>query len=397
MYEHHFIRVDDVSFRLWHTRAMRKIQLSYSIAQQRPKGPALGAALLRNPLIDLLQAVRNQGSISGAARLIGLSYRHVWGQLKEWEQELGQPLILWERGQAAQLSPFGQRLLMAERLAQARLGPQTEALRAELERAFSLAFEDSETAPSDLLTLYASHDHALTVLQEVAAGMTPATVPSRPNLHLDIRFTGSVDAIRALNEGRCQLAAFHTQPFAAAGSLSARTYRPLLKPGTHKIIGFARRAQGLMVAPGNPLRLNELRDVVSTRARFVNRSRGTGTRLLLDELLAQGGLAAESLMGYDRDEASHAAVAQAIAAGEADVGLGTLYAARDYGLGFVPLTDERYLLVSLKSALEQPAMLKLLALLRSRTWQDTLNALPGYATDHCGEVAAMKRLLPWWD
>lgn len=397
MYEARFISCGDVVLQLWHTRAMRKIQLSYSITQQRPTGPIHGASLLRNPLIDMLQAVREQGSISGAARLIGLSYRHVWGQLKDWEQELGQPLILWERGQAAQLSPFGQRLLMAERLAQARLGPQTEALRAELERAFALAFEDSGTTPSDLVTLYASHDHALTVLREVAAGMTTASTPARPSLHLDIRFTGSVDAIRALNEGRCQLAAFHTQPFAAAGSLSARTYRPLLKPGTHKIIGFARRAQGLMVAPGNPLRLHELRDVISTRARFVNRSRGTGTRLLLDELLAQGGLTAQDLQGYDRDEASHAAVAQAVAAGEADVGLGTLYAARDSGLGFVPLTDERYLLVSLKSALDTPAMQKLLALLRSRHWQDTLNALPGYATDHCGEVAAMKRLLPWWD
>lgn len=279
----------------------------------------------------------------------------------------------------------------------ARLGPQMENLRAELERAFALAFEDRQAPSSELLTLYASHDHALNVLQEVAAGMVPGKTTARAGLHLDIRFTGSVDAIRALNEGRCEVAAFHTQPFAAAGSLSARTYRPLLKPGTHKIIGFARRAQGLMVAPGNPLRLHGLRDVIATQARFVNRSRGTGTRLLLDELLAQGNLAAGELQGYNRDEASHAAVAQAVAAGEADVGLGTLYAARDYGLGFVPLTDERYLLVSLKSALEQPAMQKLLALLRSRAWQDTLNSLPGYATDHCGEVAAMKRLLPWWD
>ncbi|MDZ4238155.1 MAG: substrate-binding domain-containing protein [Hydrogenophaga sp.] len=349
--------------------------------------------MLRNPMMDVLHAVRERGSISAAARQLGFSYRHVWGQLKQWEAELGQELIVWERGQAAQLSPFGERLLMAERLAQARLGPQMESLRAELERAFALAFEpDAQTLGAEVLTLYASHDHALNALQDMAAsrGM------DGPGVFLDIRFCGSVDAIRALNEGRCVLAGFHTQPFADAASLSARTYRPLLKPGTHKIIGFARRAQGLMVAPDNPLKLHDMADVARLQARFVNRAKGTGTRLLLDELMAQAGLDPIDITGFDTVESSHAAVAHAVASGQADVGLGTEYAARSLGLGFVPLTDERYLLVCLKAALETPGVQRLLALLSSPTWQSTLNALPGYTSDHSGEVAAMKRLLPWW-
>jgi molybdate transport repressor ModE-like protein len=372
---------------------MKKIELSYSIAAQRPERSA-APALLRNPMMDVLHAVRERGSISAAARQLGLSYRHVWGQLKEWETELGQELIIWERGQAAQLSPFGQRLLMAERLAQARLGPQMESLRAELERAFALAFE---TGPgSEVLTLYASHDHALSALQDMAAGLGHNGNARAAGLHLDIRLCGSVDAIRALNEGRCLLAGFHTQPFADAASLSARTYRPLLKPGLHKNLGIARRSQGLMVAPGNSLKLRDMDDVVRLRARFVNRARGTGTRLLLDELMAQSGLDASAIEGFEHVESSHAAVAHAVASGDADVGLGTEYAARSQGLDFVPLTDERYLLVCLKSALERPGVQRLLALLRSPQWQTRLNALPGYASDHSGEVAAMKRLLPWW-
>jgi putative molybdopterin biosynthesis protein len=375
---------------------MRKIELSYSLSAQRPERAA-HPALLRNPMMDVLHAVRERGSISAAARQLGLSYRHVWGQLKEWENQLGQELIVWERGQAAQLSPFGQRLLMAERLAQARLGPQMESLRAELERAFSRAFEQpAGGAASEVLTLYASHDHALTELQEMAAGMDPEQGSKPSGLHLDIRLCGSVDAIRALNEGRCLLAGFHTQPFADAASLSARTYRPLLRPGTHKIIGFARRSQGLMVAPGNPLRLHDMADVARLQARFVNRARGTGTRLLLDELMAQAGLDAIDIAGFDHVESSHAAVAHAVASGDADVGLGTEYAARSQGLGFVPLTEERYLLVCLKSALDTPGVQRLLALLRSPRWQARLNDIPGYASDHSGEVAAMKRLLPWW-
>ncbi|MBS3996914.1 MAG: helix-turn-helix transcriptional regulator [Hydrogenophaga sp.] len=389
---------------------MRKIELSYRITERvtgqvtqpiSDRGaatirPATGSphALLRNPMMDVLHAVREQGSISAAARQLGLSYRHVWGQLKQWEADLGHELIVWERGQAAMLSPFGERLLMAERLAQARLGPQMESLRAELERAFALAFEpDTQALGAKVLTLYASHDHALNALQDMAVSQGS---DGGPGVYLDIRFCGSVDAIRALNEGRCVLAGFHTQPFADAASLSARTYRPLLKPGTHKIIGFARRAQGLIVTAGNPLKLRDLGDVARLQARFVNRAKGTGTRLLLEELMAQAGLEPIDISGFHTVESSHAAVAQAVASGRADVGLGTEYAARSQGLGFVPLTDERYLLVCLKAALDTPGVQRLLALLRSQPWQARLNALPGYASDHCGEVAAMKQLLPWW-
>ena len=363
--------------------------MSYSLAAERP-ARSTGAPLLSNPMMDVLHAVHQRGSISAAARQLGLSYRHVWGQLKDWETQLGRELLVWERGQAALLSPFGQRLLMAERLAQARLGPQAEHLRAELERAFSMAFDDDQ-APSELLTLYASHDHALAALQDLAAHGE-----GHPNLHLDIRFTGSVDAIRALNEGRCLLAGFHTQPFADADSRSARTYRPLLKPGTHKIIGFARRVQGLMVAPGNPLRLRDMDDVARLQARFVNRALGTGTRLLVDELLLQSQLLEADVDGYHRTEGSHAAVAMAVVGGTADVGVGTEYAARQHGLDFIPLVQERYLLVCLKTSLETPAMQRLLQHLTSAAWAQRLLTLPGYAPDHCGEVASMKRLLPWW-
>ena len=367
---------------------MKRIELAYQLCPQRPQQP-VNQALLRNPMMDVLHAVQACGSISAAARQLGLSYRHVWGQLKEWEHQLGHALLVWERGQAAQLSEFGQRLLSAERLAQARLGPQLENLRAELERAFALAF-DADDQREEVLTLYASHDHALTALQDMAFSQTP-----RP-LHLDLRFTGSVDAIRALNEGRCQLAGFHTQPFAAAGSISARTYRPLLKPGLHKIIGFARRTQGLMVHRGNPLRLHDITDVARLQARFVNRAKGTGTRLLLDELIEQAGLTSQDIDGYDREETSHGAVAHAVANGLADVGLGTEYAASLAGLGFVPLTDERYLLVCLKTALDKPSVQRLLTLLRGPQWRERMAQISGYVPDHSGEVAAMKRLLPWW-
>ncbi|TFI49600.1 LysR family transcriptional regulator, partial [Diaphorobacter sp. DS2] len=101
--------------------------------------------------------------------------------------------------------------------------------------------------------------------------------------------------------------------------------------------------------------------------------------------------------GYDRDEPSHAALAQAIAAGSADVGMGIELAARARGLDFVPLVYERYHLACLKSSLEQPATRALRELLQTPAWQRRMAAMPGYAPMHCGEVLAMSRVLPWWN
>lgn len=361
---------------------MHRLQFHYSFAaqDQDPTG------LIRNPLLDLLHAVQESGSISGAARQLSLSYRHVWGELKRWEDELGNELLVWEKGQAARLSKFGHKLLWAERQAQARLAPQIEALRADLERAYAVAFDDAV----HVLTLYASHDDALSLLRTHAA--------AEHQLHLDVRFTGSVDAIRALNEGRCVMAGFHTVQQPGAGSLAEQTYKPLLKPGLHKLIGFARRTQGLMVAKGNPLGLTGLEDLVTRGARFVNRALGTGTRVLLDELLRQQGIARSRITGYRHTEPSHAAVAQAIAAGQADAGLGIEAAARARGLDFVPLVEEDYHLVCLKSALEEPAVQALCQVLHSVGWREALQQLPGYHVDErAGQVLAMSRLLPWWN
>jgi putative molybdopterin biosynthesis protein len=359
---------------------MHKIELSYLLAPERSKD-----ALIRNPLMDMLHAVRAQGSISKAAKALGFSYRHVWGALKDWEQTLGRELIVWDKGQRAKLTEFGNKLLWAERQAQARLAPQIEALRGDIERAFSTAFDDT----AHVLTLYASHDAALSALRDLAAPK---------GLHLDIRFMGSVDAMAALNAGRCMMAGFHTTAQPHAHSVAARTYRSLLKPGLHKLIGFAWRTQGLMVTKGNPLRITGLQDLKRPDVRYVNRAEGTGTRVLLDELLANTGMSPADVTGYNSQEPSHTAVAQAVVSGIADVGLGIEAAATEKGLGFVALTHERYHLVCLKSELSSPSVEALLHQLRSSDWQTTLSQMPGYSLDELqsGKVLSLRAQLPWW-
>jgi putative molybdopterin biosynthesis protein len=358
---------------------VHSIQLHYTLET----GPSNAAGLVSHPLIALLQAVSALGSISGAARHLGISYRHAWGELKRWEDALGEELIVWGKGQSARLTDFATKLMWAERQTQARLAPQIAALKADLERTFAMAFDPE----AHVLTLYASHDDALLALQDLAVAQ---------RLHVDIRFCGSLDAIRALNEGRCTLAGFHTRLRPPRDSNSARQYRPLLKPGLHKLIGFAQRQQGLMVAPGNPLGLRDMASVAMSGARFAHRALGTGTRVLQDELLDEAGLSVNHLRVVGEGEPSHAACAARVASGQVDAALGIASAARAQGLDFMPLLAEQYHLVCLKSALDTPPMAALRSLLGSDRWQQALSTVAGYAPNAPGQVQALSQTLPWW-
>jgi putative molybdopterin biosynthesis protein len=361
--------------------AARDIQLQYTFGDSGQRG-----ADVANPLFDLLTALRDHGSIQQVVRVSGASYRHVWGQLKHWEAVLEQPLVVWTQGQPARLTGFAQRLLWAEARARTRLTPHIEALRAELERVMAEALDGSQ----QVLPVLASHDLALPYLREIASAAM--------GLHLDLRFAGSMDALRALAEGRCAVAGFHVPVLAHSGTVFARALKPLLKPGRHKLIACLRRTQGLIVAPGNPLGLTGFDDVVLRAARFVHRQPGSGTRLLTQYLLHERGLQIAALNGADgASEHSHIAVAAAVAVGDADAGLGIEAAAHQFGLGFVPLVAEDYFLVCLHDALDSPGVTLLRSVLSGARWASALAALVGYANaPAAGEVLALTRALPWW-
>ena len=367
----------------------RGVHLQYSFETDGQRG-----AVLHNPLFDLLSAVHEHGSIQHAAKALGASYRHVWGLLKRWELVMGEPLVTWAQGQPARLTPFADRLLWAETRARTRLTPHIEALRAELEHVLAEALDGSQ----HVLTVFASHDLALPLLRDLAG--------AAHGLHIELRFAGSVDALAALAQGRCLVAGFHVPPLAGGSAQFAGAMKPLLKPGVHKLIGCVRRTQGLMVRPGNPLQLGGLADLVAgtgpdagaaASPRFINRQAGSGTRLLMDHMLAEQRINPAAIPGYfDAAESSHLAVAAALASGVGDVGPGIEAAAAQFGLDFIPLIAEDYYLVCLKDALEHPAVAKLRQALESPAWPAALAALPGYTPARSGAVLSLTQALPWW-
>ena len=336
-------------------------------------------------MIATLTALRDAGSLKHAADRLGRSYRHVWGQIREWEAALGVPLVTWSRGARARLTDFAERLIWAELRARKRMQPHIEALRAQLEQALAEARAD---APM-LLRICASHDVALPLLRGLAA---------RRGLGIELMTQGSIDALRSLNAGRCLVAGFHVPALVGAAPDIARAIKPLLKPGRHKLIGCSRRTQGLMLRHEHAGVVEGPGDIAPSGLRFVNRQLGSGTRLLMDHFLRVRGIATTAIRGYDDAiEESHVAIAATIASGAADVGPGVEAAAIEFGLHFVPLVAEDYFLACLKDELDRPEVVHLRDLLSSADWTAMLESLPGYAPARApGAVLAMTDELPWW-
>jgi len=357
------------------------LHLRYGFEPGEQRGATLG-----NPLFDLLTAVLEVGSIRQAAQELGCSYRYLWGTLRKWEQMLGEPLLIWSQGQRARPTQFAERLLWAERRARTRMQPHIEALRSDLSRVVAEARDQRH----QLLTVQASHDMALSVLQQHVADTA--------DLHLDIRFQGSADALRGLNDRQCLVAGFHVPALRGAAPVFAKALKPLLKPGRHKLIGCSRRMQGLMVRREHAALIRTFPDVIRHRLRFVNRQLGSGTRMLIDHLMHEHSIEAGDLPGYGGlTEETHVAVALCVASGLADVGVGVEAAALEFGLHFEPLVEENYFLACLKANLAHTAVQRLCAALAGADWRDILANLPGYRPAVApGKVLVMTEALPWW-
>ncbi|HJZ88161.1 MAG TPA: molybdopterin biosynthesis protein [Polyangia bacterium] len=219
-----------------------------------------------------------------------------------------------------------------------------------------------------------SHDLALDLLADL--------LPARSLVSVHV---GSIGGLVALGHGLCHFAGTHLiDP--ESGDYNLAYVRRYAGGRAVTLVELVRRQQGLIVAPGNPLGLRGLGDLVRPGVRFVNRQRGAGTRLLLDLRLAQAGLDAGAIAGYQREEPTHMAVAVAVQAEAADAGLGVQAAARALGLDFVPLEWERY---DLALPTEELAGLgDLVDLVRSDTFRAAATGLGGYDPGQSGRIVA---------
>jgi putative molybdopterin biosynthesis protein len=332
-------------------------------------------------LIPLLRMVAKEGSLNRAVSSLRMSYRHAWGLLGKMESALGQPLVLKERGRGARLSLLGEKLLEADDTAFNMLSQELAGTLQELNAAAAGPDKRPREKP---LVIHASHDLALARLRDLLA-------ESR-NTAIDLHFRGSLDCLSSLARGECDVAGFHL-PDASAGNEALAPYRPHLRMRGLLLIRFVDRQQGLMVPRGNPRELRTLADIASKGARFINRQPESGTRLCLDRLLAESGVRAAQIKGYQTEEFTHAAVAATVASGMADAGFGIEAAARQQKLDFIPLAEERYFLAVRRSTLARPVAQDMLEALRGPEFRARCGELPGYDATAAGEIANVRTVL----
>lgn len=226
-----------------------------------------------------------------------------------------------------------------------------------------------------------SHDLALDLMRSFLRR-------GRPSVNMASAHVGSLGGLLALRRGEAHVAGCHLLD-AESGEYNTSDVRRYLPDTPVAIVRMVGRTQGLMTAPGNPLHITGLEDLLRPEVRFVNRQRGSGTRVLLDYQLQRMGAEPDGILGYQREEYSHLAVAAAVSGGLADTGLGVLSAARALELEFVPLLNEEYDLIIPVEHYENDHLRPLLDLLSSADFRRAVNDLGGYDVSRMGELRAM--------
>lgn len=333
-------------------------------------------------LFGLLRAIHDTGKLTLAVKQVKISYRYAWDLLRKWTQFFGCALVKMERGKGARLTALGAKLVWAEQRSDARLFAQLDNIASELNLEISKALSESKT----IIRIHASHGYAVDKI--------PQLVSRHGHVNVDLQYMGSVDALASLCRSTCDLAGFHV-PVGEISEPLANYYVKWLKPRQQKIIRLVIRTQGLIMAPGNPLGISGISDLARPGLRFVNRQRGSGTRILLDALLKAFAVDPASIDGYERGEFTHAAVSAFVASGMADVGFGVEPAARQFKLDFIPMIKERYMLACRNENLEHAAIQELVSLLKGPEFRELLEPVPGYEPDQPGEVLEIREVLPW--
>lgn len=332
-------------------------------------------------IFRLLRAIHDKGALAQAVRDANVSYRHGWDLLKNAADFFGSPLVNMERGRGARLTTLGEKLLWAEQRSDASLFPQLDNVASELALEISKARKETQS----VIRIHASHGYAVEKLPQLMAQHGHAAV--------DLQYMGSIDALGSLCRSNCDLAGFHV-PLGEIGKGLWSHYEKWLKPRQEKIIRLVIRTQGLIVAAGNPKNIRDLRDLCRTDVRFVNRQRGSGTRILLDGLLQSLSIDPAQITGYGSGEFTHAAVAAFVSSGMVDAAFGVEPAARQFKLGFLPIAKERYMLAVRNESLTMAAIQELIGLLRGPEFRDMAGAVPGYMLDEPGTIVTVRDVMP---
>ena len=230
----------------------------------------------------------------------------------------------------------------------------------------------------DTLVIVGSHDHTLDILaDELKIQDARLTISSS--------HVGSIGGLMAIRRGTCHLAGSHLLD-TKDGTYNFFYIKQILKNIPVKLVHLVMREQGLIIPKGNPKKIQGIEDIVDEEIVFINRQRGSSTRILLDFHLSRLGMTPNQIKGYDLEKYTHMSMAVAVANGTADVGLGIYSAAQAFDLDFIPIATEQYDLIIPESCYAIPNIQILLDTITTSRFKERVEKLGGYSTDGTGTI-----------
>lgn len=223
-----------------------------------------------------------------------------------------------------------------------------------------------------------SHDNTLDLIDSFLRR-------THPRFRLTSAHVGSLGGLLALQRGQCHLAGCHLLD-EESGVYNQRAIREQLPDLPVMLVRLVDREQGFILMPGNPCGIRSFDDLARDGVRFINRQRGSGTRVLLDYQLKKRRIPVTRIAGYRDEEYTHMNVAAAVLSGRADVGLGVRSAANALGLDFVPVGVEEYDLVIPCRYRNDERMIALFEVIRSQAFKESVLAMGGYGVDRTGDI-----------
>ena len=237
---------------------------------------------------------------------------------------------------------------------------------------------NSKAKLRNTLVVIGSHDPLLDELADLLHG-------EDHGLFMSSTHVGSMGGIMAVRRGEAHAAGVHLLD-ADTGEYNRSYIRRFFPQGGVYLVRCVGRLQGLMLQKGNPLGISCFADIAREGLRYVNRQKGSGTRVLMDYLCRRDGLEGDAVCGYEREELTHNSVAVQIAGGSADAGLGIFSAAKLYGLDFLPICTEEYDLLIPAALWGDRKLRRLIAALKSPDFAARMAAMGGYTLDRPGEI-----------
>lgn len=237
-----------------------------------------------------------------------------------------------------------------------------------------------KSRPENTILAVGSHDLAVELLGVFLRRRLEDAFLSSANV-------GSMGGIMAIRNNEAHIAGIHMLD-EQTGRYNVSFTEKYLANCTWQLVHMAMRQQGFMVLPGNPKGIEGFADLTKPDTTFVNRQRGSGTRMLLDYELRKAGINSSHIVGYEKEVGTHMAVAATVKAGAADTGLGVKAAAVALGLDFVPAAQEQYDLL-LNFDADDPRLQAILEVLQSDEFRREVEGLGGYDLSDAGKLVAV--------